>query len=391
MQIKRRQILLAGMTAGIAATVGSDFVSRQAKRNRNKALLALATAGTGDQTKLLKQVFAADAERIHAGTALQKMAPATRPPISYDRAISKLLIQCSKLATQQYLTGKIVPTYDGSIKTLPGYFNELDSYTQLASFKGEDTEIEDTIEVAVPTTAQRDSRDALEEQASQVQDTVGQTVKAAIQLNQWSPVYLGFVLTSKTRNIIVFRGTQRNIEWLYNLYARQQDFEDSKSGQFFGRVHQGFVANYRSIIQPIPVEVAAQLDPSIPCYITGHSLGASLAILASMELAYRLPALKPQIRLYSYAGSRVGDLTFATTHTEYVPNHYRIVNAADIVPLLPPLQSPTGQYFHTGEEWSFLCQKGDFLPNHVVDLYREAVTRKVETNKRPSHPVSGDK
>lgn len=85
----------------------------------------------------------------------------------------------------------------------------------------------------------------------------------------------------------------------------------------------------------------------------------------------------------------MGDPTFARIHAQYVPNHYRIVNLADIVPLLPPIQSPGGTYVHIGEEWSFLSQNGDFLPNHVVDTYRQAIVRQVETNQHRTYPVSG--
>ena len=42
-------------------------------------------------------------------------------------------------------------------------------------------------------------------------------------------------------------------------------------------------------------EIAKQLDPSVPCYIIGHSLGAAPAVIASVDLASNSPALKPQI------------------------------------------------------------------------------------------------
>jgi predicted lipase len=299
------------------------------------------------------------------------------------------LIQCSKLATQQYLTGKIIPTYDGSIKSLPAYFNELDGYTHLASFRGHEANTEQKFEVDVPTGAQNQTQDPVEQEASDAQDAIGQTVKETVKFKQLIPVYLGFVLTSKTKNIIVFRGTQRIEEWFYNFYARQRDYHNPASGEYFGKIHKGFIANYDSIIDPIPREITKKLDPSIPCYITGHSLGAALAVIASVDLASNIPALKPQIQLYTYAGSRIGNPTFAQIHTKYIPNHYRVVNLADVLPLLPPLKSPGGEYIHTGEEWSFLSQSGDFMPNHVVDTYREAMKRGVETNQHRPYPVSG--
>jgi predicted lipase len=386
MAFRRRQLLLGGVAAGVAATLGSEYSTRHAEEVRSAELLAHAG---NDPTRLLRQTFSADAKKINAGLAIQAAVPPPRPTIPYDREVSNLLIQCSKLATQQYLTGKTIPTYDGSIKLLPAYFPELDGYTQLTSFKGHEVEVEDTIELDSPTIAQNNTQDPVEQQANDTQTAIDQTVKQAVKIRQLTPVYLGFVLVSKTRNIIVFRGTQRNTEWLNNFYARQEDYRNPSSGEPLGRVHKGFVANYKSITNPLPHEIAKQLDPAIPCYITGHSLGASLAVLASVDLAFNLPALKPQIQLYTYAGARVGDPTFARIHAQSIPNHFRIVNLADIVPMLPPIQSPGGTYVHTGEEWSFLNQNGDFLPNHVVDTYRTAIVRRVETNQPRTYPVSG--
>lgn len=384
MRLRRRQLLLGGVAAGMAATMGSEYATRRAAQARSTKLLAL---NANDPTHLLQRTFAADAQKIKAGLALQASVPQPHPPLPYSRERSYFLIQCSKLATQQYLTGKIIPSYDGSLKSLPAYFPALDGYTQLTAFKGHEAEVEDTLEVNVPTTAQSDAPDPLEQQASEAQNTIGQTVKETVTLRQLTPVYLGFVLTSKTSNIIVFRGTQRPTEWLYNFYARQQEYHPG--GAAWGRVHRGFIANYNSILEPLPRDIARQLDPSVPCYLTGHSLGAALAVLASVDLAVHLPTLQPQLQLYTYAGARVGDPTFARLHMQTVPNHYRVVNLADLVPLLPPIQSPGGTYVHTGEEWSFLSQAGDFLPNHVVDTYQLAIQRQVETNQPRTYPVTG--
>jgi predicted lipase len=385
-KIKRRHILLGGVAAGIAATVGTEYTVRSEKHAHEAQLRALAAK---NPNAILKQTFEADTKKIKEGAAIQASVPSTRPNIPYSREMSLLLIQCSKLATQQYLTGKTIPTYNGSIKSLPAYTSELDGYTHLASFRGHEAKIEEKVEVEVPTGAQNQTQDPLEQQASQAKDVIGQTVKETVKFKQMIPVYLGFVLTSKTKNIIVFRGTQRVEEWLYNFYARQRDYRNSGSGEDFGKVHKGFIENYDSIIDPIPREIAKKLDTSVPCYITGHSLGAALAVIASVDLASNIPALKPQIQLYTYAGSRVGNPTFAQIHSKYIPNHYRVINLADLVPLLPPLQSPGGEYVHTGEEWSFLSQSGDFLPNHVVDTYHEAIKRGVETNQSRLYPLSG--
>ena len=219
MKLRRRQLLLGGVAAGIVTTVGNEYATRRAAQVRSAEILA---QNASDPTRLLQKTFEADAQKINAGLAIQASLKQPRPTISYSREMSSLLIQCSKLATQQYLTGKTIATYDGSIRLLPAYFRELDGYTQLASFKGHEAVVEDTLEVDVPTSAQNNTQDPLEQQANDAQNTVGQTVEEAVQLRQLTQVYLGFVLVSKTRNIIVFRGTQRNTEWLYRLKPKKR-------------------------------------------------------------------------------------------------------------------------------------------------------------------------
>ncbi|HEY9614454.1 MAG TPA: hypothetical protein V6C93_34270, partial [Allocoleopsis sp.] len=144
MKIKRRQILLGGVAAGVAATVGTEYKVRSEKQAHEAQLRAFAAK---NPNAILKQTFEADTKKIKEGAAIQASVPLTRPTIPYSREMSKLLIQCSKLATQQYLTGKTIPTYDGSIKSLPAYFSELDGYTHIASFRGHEAKTEEKVEV----------------------------------------------------------------------------------------------------------------------------------------------------------------------------------------------------------------------------------------------------
>ncbi len=385
MKFNRRQLLLGGVAAGITATTATDYRTRQ----KQKQLETLAEQQMPqDQESLLKTAFKADAEKIYQGQKIIESLELTPPNIPYDRELSKLLIKCSKIATQQYLTGKTIPTYDGLIKGLPAYTPSLDRYTQIASFKGKEAEVSQTVAVKLPTNNQSNSSDPLQQNLDNAEEEVGQAIGEMVKLTQEIPVYLGFVLSSPENNIIVFRGTQTRVEWINNFTAVQKDFTDPISGQNFGKIHEGFLKNYLRIVQPLPREVAQTLDPNIPCYVTGHSLGSSLAILAALDIAINVPQLRPQIQLYTYASPRVGDPTFAKLHAQQVPNSYRVVNLADIFTLVPPTKT-VGTYVHVGQEWSFLSQNGDFMPNHVVDTYRAAVEREVETDRDRDFPISG--
>ena len=42
--------------------------------------------------------------------------------------------------------------------------------------------------------------------------------------------------------------------------------------------------------------------------------------------------------MYNYAGPRVGDPIFVDAYNFFVPQSYRVVNLADMIPMLPPSQ-----------------------------------------------------
>ena len=382
MRLRRRQVLLAGLTFGVVATGIRNYQRLLAQSKLE--VLARKIAQT-DLHSLLQETFAADAQKINQGIEIQASLKLTPPKIPYDRTISKLLIQCSKLGTQQYLSAKVDPSFNGSIKSLPAYTSGLDGYTQIASLKGlEDARSSETIEVDVPAiTPSIATQDPVENKLDTAQRVIGQTVEPVI-LKQLIPVYFGFVLTSKTANIIVFRGTQRTTEWIGDILLFQKRFE----GFADSKIHSGFADIYQGLAQQVR-EIASQLNPSLPCYISGHSLGSALATLAAIDIALKVPKLKEQIRLYTYAGPRVGNPNFAQMHSQVVPNSYRIFNLADSIPLSPPTIFRNDVYSHVGQAWSFLTQYGDVLPNHAVDTYRAAVNSEVETNKVRTYPSSG--
>ena len=175
---------------------------------------------------------------------------------------------------------------------------------------------------------------------------------------------------------MVFRGTQTQAEWLKNLNANQQQYI-SPTGKAIGEVHEGFF-QLTSELTPAIADAVKDLDPTLPFYITGHSLGAAVATLAALEIAQKVPQLKEQIQLYTYASPRVYSPALAQIHSQLIPNTYRIVNLGDTVPLVPPV-TIGNSYVHIGQDWSFLAQFGDVLLNHVVDTYIAAMKQEAES------------
>jgi predicted lipase len=220
----------------------------------------------------------------------------------------------------------------------------------------------------------------VEQQFNVAEDALRDTVKEMIQVQRRVPVFYGAVLTSKTGNILMFRGTQQNAEWIRNFLAVQEPYRDAATGKTYGQVHSGFLDIYSNLIlEPRPHKIAEQLDPTVPCYIAGHSLGGALAILAAIDIALKVPKLRPNLRLYTYGSPRVGDKIFAEAHSQLIPNSYRVANQADTITLVPPTNQMGGVFIHIGEEWAFLSQNQDVMPNHIVDTYRVAIDREQET------------
>ncbi|PSR16519.1 lipase [filamentous cyanobacterium CCP3] len=391
-KVKRRQLLLGGVAAGTAATLGTEHVRRDRAAARQAAIDAFA-AEFYDPEDIIQAAVTGDTRMVEEFQAIQASAAFPPPPVPYNRTISKKLILLSRLATQQYITGRNDPRYDGNLAQLLDYTPELDKYRLVANFRGQERQVNDNIEIQVPQAliddpTLMDDPTALEETLSNTEDAIRSGVTAAVRVGRRIEVFYGFLLESDDDSVLVFRGTQRTAEWVGNIYAVQQPYLDPNTGESLGNIHTGFRRIANSIINPLVVEAVRQIDPSKPCYVSGHSLGAALATVLALDIALAVPDLRPSLQVYVYASPRVGDPEFVRSYARLLPNSFRISNLADPIPTMPPTQL-RAQFVHIGEEWSFLSQGGDILPNHIVDTYRRAINAEAESNQTRNFPVTG--
>jgi hypothetical protein len=135
----------------------------------------------------------------------------------------------------------------------------------------------------------------------------------------------GFAATTDNgQAIIAFRGTQAD------------SFRDVVTDASFilenwdrpGRVHSGFAASLRSILEPVE-QWLRDTAPS-RLLLTGHSLGAALATL----LAARLVEEDRPTELVTFGSPRVGDEALAFSLRTLTIRRY--VNCTDAVAQLPP-------------------------------------------------------
>ncbi|MBT9332148.1 lipase family protein [Paracidobacterium acidisoli] len=156
--------------------------------------------------------------------------------------------------------------------------------------------------------------------------------------------------------IVAIRGTKTIWEWLGDFDAAPLPYLPEPGA---GLAHMGFQIVYEQIRDSI-----LQLLAAAPCtgaqqiFVTGHSLGGALAVLAAFDIV-RHSGLKPTPQMITFAGPRTTDPVFARTFNQWVPGSFRIVNFMDAVPQVP-LPPP---YEHVGTE---ILVHGGFKPLDIT-------------------------
>lgn len=304
-----------------------------------------------------------------------------------DTTLTGLLAQLSALSYTQYEEGLKDPSYDGSI-TPP------DGYVQTASFKAPELW---PGESSLLSTAHRHKIDPTHTAALS---------KLAADL-RIRDVYFGFALAPDPKgggaaagNVVVLRGTQSVQEWVedvlgsaYQLPVPLAWFEHDSLK--LAKADAGFLIAYAFLYEQV-LAAAKAFDTSQPCYVTGHSLGAALAVLAALSIdlqVYDGGGLNGRVQMINFAGPRVGDPTFADAYDALLPESYRVANLSDVVPILPPASIFQWQYQHVGTEYSYLDQTGEVIGNHsIADNYVPATNPPkgpVETDAPRTYPNTG--
>ncbi len=135
-------------------------------------------------------------------------------------------------------------------------------------------------------------------------------------------------------SVLVFRGSNDFEDWKNNFMAYQTKAFDG------GMVHAGFMRALRTIWKDLLVMLKHQQGP---LFITGHSLGAALATLATARLVKNG---HPVEACYVFGSPRVGNEKFTRSLSD--TPFYRVENASDVVTSVP-LDVPLIRYSAAGE------------------------------------------
>jgi triacylglycerol lipase len=151
----------------------------------------------------------------------------------------------------------------------------------------------------------------------------------------------GFVARRDDAVFVSFRGTEplRLAQWAADIsYA-----PSSLLPNLPGLVHGGFGSLFDNVREAMWNAVDTLLgDPGTRLFVTGHSLGGALAVLAAADLAFDLQRRKSDVTaVYTYGQPRVGDPEFSAAYDAALKSvTFRYVNDLDIVPHVPPALLP---------------------------------------------------
>ena len=111
------------------------------------------------------------------------------------------------------------------------------------------------------------------------------------------------------------------------------------------RFHKGFMEALEEIWEPMFQAIdAAVAKKDRPLFITGHSLGGALALLAAWRLQRQMI---PIHNVYTFGAPMVGDQIAAKAFEKEFPNRiYRYVDGGDMVPRLPTVSMFSNEYWH---------------------------------------------
>lgn len=143
-----------------------------------------------------------------------------------------------------------------------------------------------------------------------------------------------FVAGDDKKIIISFRGTEGKIsDWATDAKLLKKTWIEANP---LGEVHSGFYGALSSIWNDIVKEVNLLRTNNQSIWITGHSLGGAIAVLAAATFEMQTPRIGIS-GVYTFGQPRIGNHEFSRNYNKTLKKRtFRFVNNNDVVTRVPP-------------------------------------------------------
>src|SRR5271165_3693184 len=172
-----------------------------------------------------------------------------------------------------------------------------------------------------------------------------------------------YVAQNDKQLVVAFRGSQAPNtldglkDWLLTNANNYLILPDGQIGTDFAaagigaRFHRGFMEALHEIWEPLLARVAeATASSDRPLWVTGHSLGGALALLAAWRLQRNFITVHEVV---SFGAPMIGNEAAARAFEQgFAGKIFRYVNLEDPVPLLPSISLVANTYAHCQSEVS---------------------------------------
>ncbi|KAL6744339.1 hypothetical protein Aduo_017285 [Ancylostoma duodenale] len=192
----------------------------------------------------------------------------------------------------------------------------------------------------------------------------------------WDPVEKAVIISFEGTD-----GSNQMTDEILSFFTNKVAFFNN--GYLFKYFHNAFFFLWNGGLEQ-QVRTLKYQYPDYKVYVTGHSLGASIATITASYLVKWNMWTPENVRLVTFGQPRTGDYDFATWHDATFPYAYRIVHQNDPVPHIPPRLGRDKLFHHRYEVWYnnsmavgqpyTICQEadGDYCSNTVIsDAFSE--------------------
>ncbi|GKU95617.1 hypothetical protein SLEP1_g8952 [Rubroshorea leprosula] len=200
--------------------------------------------------------------------------------------------------------------------------------------------------------------------------------------------------------VIALRGTATCLEWAENVRAQLVELPESddpaqKVACGFLSLHKTRGTHVPSLAETVVEEVKRLMEQykgeALSITVTGHSLGAALALLVADELASSCAPQVPPIAVFSFGGPRVGNRSFADRINSKNVKVLRIVNNQDLITKVPGVfvgeeREQESKDKNIGKMWDVLDKNNPWAYSHVGTELR--VDTKMSPYLKPNADVA---